>query len=109
MNTLVRRLLVDAKPDTLRRIGQNPDEGYCCAYIKLGPKFIGRVFCSFRAKPDGIFCGGHDHLYAVLGEDVEEWIATHGLTLEEAILRSFGPRARYLDLRLTPFDTEEPA
>jgi hypothetical protein len=101
MNSLIRRLLVDAREVSYRLISLNPKEGYCCAHIKLGRHFPSRIHCSFRARLDSAFCGQHDHLNAVVGMDVEEWLASHGLTLEDALRRSFSPNTRTLSLEGT--------
>lgn len=106
MNTILRRMLNDCRY-VLPRIRLNEEDGHCCAIVKLGPKWSYYApNCSRRAQPDGIFCRNHNHLYVVLGEAVEPWLKDHGITLEDAIRRSFSPRAPILSLAGTPFDDE---
>jgi len=91
VNTLLRRLIVDARSDLVRRCSPNPKEGKCWAHIKLGQGVFRDVIvhCSFNARKDGVFCGHHDHLNVLFGESVEDWLAAHDSTVDDAFRRAF--------------------
>lgn len=109
-NSLIRRLLTDARDNNERFIAGGEDDGYCRATIKLGRTYH-RNFgagprCSFRAKPGSLFCGQHDHLSVVFGDSVDEWLAEHGTNIDAAVRKAF-TCGRILDLRGTRFAGED--